>query len=101
MFRWGLPLGCVFLAVAAPAGLLGQRYLAVGVIGLVALALATFAWGSVGSILARSSLAAALDPTPGPWIYYVLADADGKHAFTDSSAEFEKLKAAAHAKGLL
>ena len=49
----------------------------------------------------RSSLAAALDPTPGPWIYYVLADANGKHAFTDSSAEFEKLKAAAHAKGLL
>ena len=49
----------------------------------------------------RSSLAAALDPAPGPWIYYVLADANGKHAFTDSSAEFEKLKAAAHAKGLL
>jgi UPF0755 protein len=49
----------------------------------------------------RPSLAAALDPTPGPWIYYVLADANGKHAFTDSSAEFEKLKAAAHAKSLL
>lgn len=49
----------------------------------------------------RSSLAAALDPPPGPWLYYVLADASGKHAFTPSFAEFEKLKAAAHAKGLL
>jgi UPF0755 protein len=49
----------------------------------------------------RPSLAAALDPAPGPWIYYVLSDANGKHAFTDSSAEFERLKAAAHAKGLL
>jgi len=49
----------------------------------------------------QKSLQAALEPTPGPWIYYVLADADGHHAFTDSSAEFGRLKAQAQAKGLL
>lgn len=49
----------------------------------------------------RKSLAAALDPPPGQWIYYVLSDANGKHAFANTSAEFEKLRAEAQRKGLL
>lgn len=49
----------------------------------------------------RKSLEAALSPTSGPWIYYVLAEADGRHAFTESSEEFGRLKAEAQAKGLL
>lgn len=49
----------------------------------------------------RAALRAALDPPPGPWLYYVLADADGRHAFTETSAEFERLKAEAQRKGLL
>jgi UPF0755 protein len=49
----------------------------------------------------RKSLQAALAPTPGPWLYYVLADASGRHAFATTPAEFDRLKAQAHAKGLL
>jgi UPF0755 protein len=36
----------------------------------------------------RASIEAALDPADGPWIYYVLEDADGHHFFTDSDSEF-------------
>ncbi len=49
----------------------------------------------------RKSLEAALNPPPGPWLYYVLAEANGKHAFATSAAEFERYKAQAQAKGLL
>jgi UPF0755 protein len=49
----------------------------------------------------RASLEAALAPAEGPWLFYVLADADGNHAFTDSAEEFEELVAAADAAGLL
>lgn len=49
----------------------------------------------------RKSLMAALDPPPGPWLYYVLIDPNGKHAFATTPQEFEKLKAEAHAKGLV
>lgn len=49
----------------------------------------------------RASIEAALSPADGPWLYYVLADADGNHAFTDSPDEFETLVAEADAKGLL
>jgi UPF0755 protein len=49
----------------------------------------------------REALAAAVDPTPGPWIFYVLADASGKHAFATTGAEFERLKNEARKKGLL
>ena len=49
----------------------------------------------------RSALQAALHPPPGPWLYYVLADASGKHAFATTIAEFNRLKAAAERKGLL
>jgi UPF0755 protein len=49
----------------------------------------------------RASLLAALDPTPGPWLYYVLAAASGRHAFAVTSADFERLKSQARARGLL
>lgn len=49
----------------------------------------------------RLSIEAALVPTPGPWLYYVLAGADGHHAFAVTDAEFQRLKAAAHRAGLL
>jgi UPF0755 protein len=48
----------------------------------------------------RASLEAAVAPTPGPWIYYVLADASGQHAFTDSGAEFGRLRQQCIAKKL-
>jgi UPF0755 protein len=40
----------------------------------------------------RASIEAALNPADGPWIYYVLEDADGHHLFTDSSSEFINAK---------
>jgi UPF0755 protein len=49
----------------------------------------------------RMALQAALDPPASPYLYYVLADANGKHAFAATPAEFERLKADAKAKGLL
>jgi UPF0755 protein len=49
----------------------------------------------------RKALEAALEPPPGPWLYYVLSDPAGKHSFATTPAEFERAKAAAHARGLL
>jgi len=49
----------------------------------------------------RDVLAAVLDPPPSTNIYYVLAEENGKHAFASTSAEFDRLVAAARAKGLL
>jgi UPF0755 protein len=40
----------------------------------------------------RASIEAALNPADGPWIYYVLQDADGNHFFTDSDREFINAK---------
>lgn len=40
----------------------------------------------------RASLEAALDPEPGDWIYYVLADAEGNHTFAETAREFERAK---------
>jgi UPF0755 protein len=34
-----------------------------------------------------ASLAAALQPTPGPWLFYVVVTADGHHAFATTDAE--------------
>ncbi|HZQ57625.1 MAG TPA: endolytic transglycosylase MltG [Acidimicrobiales bacterium] len=48
----------------------------------------------------RASLAAALNPTPGTWLYYVLISPDGEHGFATTPAEFNKLLAEAKAKGL-
>ncbi len=36
----------------------------------------------------RASIHAALNPADGPWIYYVLEDAEGNHFFTESDSEF-------------
>ncbi|MHB8466372.1 MAG: endolytic transglycosylase MltG [Acidimicrobiales bacterium] len=49
----------------------------------------------------KASLLAALQPTHGPWLYYVLIDKSGAHGFATTSAEFERLKEEARAKGLL
>ena len=49
----------------------------------------------------RKSLDAALNPAPGSWLYYVLADASGRHAFATTDAEFEQLRRQAQQKGLL
>ena len=47
------------------------------------------------------SLQAAANPPTTPFLFYVLSDSNGKHAFATTSAEFEKLVAQARAKGLL
>ncbi|MBV8161115.1 MAG: endolytic transglycosylase MltG [Acidimicrobiia bacterium] len=49
----------------------------------------------------EKSLLAALNPTPGPWLYYVLIDPSGKHAFATTPAEFDQLVRQARAKGLV
>ncbi|MGI9033335.1 MAG: endolytic transglycosylase MltG [Acidimicrobiales bacterium] len=49
----------------------------------------------------RMALQAALDPPPSSYLYYVLSDANGKHAFATTDAEFARLEADAKAKGLL
>ena len=49
----------------------------------------------------KASLAAALNPTPGTWLYYVLINADGEHAFATTPQEFNQLLAEARAKGLI
>ena len=49
----------------------------------------------------QKSLAAALNPPPGAWLYYVLIDSSGKHAFATTDAEFEQLVKEARAKGLV
>jgi UPF0755 protein len=41
-----------------------------------------------------ASLQAAAQPADGPWLYYVLADCEGNHAFSESYDEFLNNKAA-------
>lgn len=48
----------------------------------------------------RKSLEAAVTPTPGNWIYYVLTDPSGKHSFTADDREFQNLVNQCIAKGL-
>lgn len=48
----------------------------------------------------RASIAAALAPAEGDWIYYVLADDQGNHVFTASFSEFNRAKAECKRKGL-
>jgi len=48
----------------------------------------------------RKSLEASLNPPASTYLYYVLADKSGKHAFATTDAEFSKLAAEATAKGL-
>jgi UPF0755 protein len=49
----------------------------------------------------QDSIKAAMEPADGPWLFYVLTDADGHHAFTASSTEFARLKDQARREGLL
>jgi UPF0755 protein len=49
----------------------------------------------------RASLEAALRPAEGPWLYYVIEDADGRHFFTESASEFEQARQRAQRAGLL
>lgn len=49
----------------------------------------------------RASLEAAMNPTPGPWLFYVLIDEQGNHAFAETNADHEANKAIAAEKGLL
>jgi UPF0755 protein len=49
----------------------------------------------------RASLEAALNPVDGPWLYYVIADTDGRHFFTDDYEEFLDASDEARSKGLL
>ena len=48
----------------------------------------------------RASLEAALNPEPGPWRWYVLADTEGRHFFTDDFAEFERQRLESIAAGI-
>ena len=48
----------------------------------------------------RASIEAALNPADGPWIYYVLEDAEGNHFFTDSNSEFLAAKERCRDAGL-
>jgi len=48
----------------------------------------------------RASIEAALNPADGPWIYYVLEDAEGNHLFTESNSEFLAAKERCRQAGL-
>lgn len=48
----------------------------------------------------RESLVAALNPAEGDWLYYVLADENGGHYFTDSYADFQRVERESREKGL-
>jgi UPF0755 protein len=49
----------------------------------------------------RESLEAALNPEPGPWLYYVLNDNEGHHAFSESYDEFLRNVDYARENGLI
>ncbi|HKN38268.1 MAG TPA: endolytic transglycosylase MltG [Acidimicrobiia bacterium] len=49
----------------------------------------------------RAALEAMLHPADTTFLYYVLSDRNGKHAFATTPSEFDALKAEAHRKGLL
>ena len=53
------------------------------------------------SAVGKASLEAMLRPADTTYIYYVLSDKNGKHAFATTPAEFEALKAEARRKGLI
>ena len=53
------------------------------------------------SAVGKASLEAMLRPAETTYIYYVLSDKNGKHAFATTFAEFEALKAEARRKGLI
>ena len=48
----------------------------------------------------QASLTAALNPTPGPWLYFVVVSPDGTEAFSTTLAEQNANIALAHQRGL-
>jgi UPF0755 protein len=48
----------------------------------------------------RASLEAMLHPADEDYLYYVLIDDNGRHAFAETAAEFERLKAESRRKGV-
>ncbi len=48
----------------------------------------------------RAALQAALDPPPGSWLYFVVVQADGTEAFSDTFAEQQANEALAKQRGL-
>jgi UPF0755 protein len=48
----------------------------------------------------KAALSAALSPPPGPWLYYVLFEANGKHAFATTIDEFNRHVADARRRGI-
>ena len=48
----------------------------------------------------RKALEAAISPVPGPWLYYVLIEENGRHAFATTNEEFARNLAEARRKGL-
>jgi UPF0755 protein len=53
------------------------------------------------SAVGKASLEAMLHPATTTYLYYVLSDKNGKHAFATTPAEFEALKVEARRKGLI
>jgi len=48
----------------------------------------------------RAALEAAVNPAPGPWLYYVVVEASGKHAFATTLDEHNRNIALAKSRGL-
>ena len=48
----------------------------------------------------EASLAAALDPTPGTWLYYVVIDSAGDSGFATTPQQFEQLVQLARSRGV-
>ncbi len=48
----------------------------------------------------RASLEAAIDPTPGDWLFYVKYEESGAHAFSETNAEHNQRIAEAKARGV-
>ena len=48
----------------------------------------------------RAALRAAIDPPPGPWLYYVVVEPNGKHAFATTLEEHNRNIALAQSRGL-
>ncbi len=48
----------------------------------------------------REALQAAISPVDGPWLYYVLADEEGRHFFTDDYEEFLRVAEESREQGL-
>lgn len=48
----------------------------------------------------QESLVAALSPTPGDWLYFVVVDEDGRHAFAETLADHNRNIALAEQKGV-